>query len=324
VGSWSETCGLTGLPIQYDDDVMLTFLTQTTSHGDDSSGTCYPTGWWTPYALPIPAKYADYGEVELLEETWNTKWVLEHVRKDMLELEQGENPYHEYAVTVPELDGMEQLMRWISNDRLFVRRILPMHDSRGLRLGWMMCHKWAYEWLAQKGADHVDRDVYFEQVLKQGLEWYRQGLRIAQNWEGQDPNSRRLFELWEWLEGGKAQGEWGRVFGAGSGMDGYGAPTRIGSYRTLVEQWVTNLLPVHSPEVMDFLHSMSQYLIVSRNLQRLRKHWSPQSGKGSQGCDFTYYQAWLAQCQSHVAAKIAEWEGDDDEFTDDETVDNEA
>jgi hypothetical protein len=325
MGSWSETCGLTGLPIRYGDPVMLTFLTQTSAHGDDGAGTCYSTGWWTPYALPMCAEYADYGGVDGYTDSWDTQWILTRLQEDMLAVGAGENIYHDYAVNPQELDSIETLMRWIHNDRVFVKTLV--HGERNmLRLGWMMCHKRAYEWLARESADYADRPIAFEQVLKQGTEWYRQGLSIAQQ-AGGDPGAQTPQLLWRWLEGHSAVGEWKRLLGSGSDLDGYGPATKINSYRDLFERWAAELRPVDSPEVQELLHSMSQYLLVARNMYRLRKHWSPQSGKGSQTADLEYYQSWFAECQTQIQAKQAEldaWGEADDEPSDDETVDNAA
>lgn len=321
MGAWNETCGLTGLPIQYGDPVMLTFLTQTTQHTDDSAGTCYATGWWTPYALPIAAKYGDYGAVEEYADNWNTEWILDRLRDDMLTVSAGENIYHDYAVSPNELDSIETLMRWISNDRVFVRPLIHGETTR-LRLGWMMCHKWAYEFMARETEDYASRKTPFEQVFKQGLEWYNKGLSLTQAWEKPEPSSPNLREFWRHMEGNQTTGAWGRVFGPGSGIDGWGSPTRIRSYTELCYRWLRLLQPTSHPDVQSFLHSMSQYLIVSSNMGRLRKHWSPQSGKGSQNQDFAYYQAWFAECQSRVTAKLAEQDEwcDADSLDDDDTT----
>lgn len=319
MGSWSETCGLTGLPIQYGDPVMLTFLVQTTSHGRDSAGTCYPTGWWTPYSLPISATYADYGGIEAYVDNWNVQWILKRLRTDMLARGEGENIYHDYAVCPSELDSLQTLMKWINNDRVLVNSI-SKQESPHLALGWMMCHKWAYEYLARQSADYADRPILFEQTYKQGQEWYRSGLKITQDTLTDRPN---ITAVWRWLDGRGCEGEWLRLLQSGSSMCGFGSSTNITSYKTLCEQWVLNKQPVDCPKVSAFLYSMSQFLVVSRNMGRLRKHWSPQSGKGSQNCDLDYYQSWLQECQTQVSKTLRER---DSEFgdVDDETSDEAA
>lgn len=64
MGSWNGTCGLTGLPISYGDDVYA-ILIQKERAAHNPSAPCYPWELFTPATLMVRAKYNDYGGIEL-------------------------------------------------------------------------------------------------------------------------------------------------------------------------------------------------------------------------------------------------------------------
>lgn len=64
MGSWNGTCGLSNLPIQEGDKILLFVLAPTKSHRDLGGGFSYPTGRYTPIGLPIHGEYNDYGGIE--------------------------------------------------------------------------------------------------------------------------------------------------------------------------------------------------------------------------------------------------------------------
>lgn len=65
MGSFNVTCAISHIPIKHGDDVVFLILEKSVdrSRGEGALG-CYPTHFWTPYMLPVYAKYNDYGSIE--------------------------------------------------------------------------------------------------------------------------------------------------------------------------------------------------------------------------------------------------------------------
>jgi|AntRauTorcE11897_2_1112592.scaffolds.fasta_scaffold10036_1 hypothetical protein len=92
MGSWNKTCGLTRLHINAGKEVYVFALERVTSHE-----RCYATAFWKPCLVPWVAEYNDYGAGEN-DRGPGLKVVISGVRKALLEIEQGENKYHDIPV----------------------------------------------------------------------------------------------------------------------------------------------------------------------------------------------------------------------------------
>jgi len=64
MGSWNETCGLSGLPIEENTKALLFPLTSGMGEGSNHSGFSYPTGLWQPMMLPFYGIYSSYGTLD--------------------------------------------------------------------------------------------------------------------------------------------------------------------------------------------------------------------------------------------------------------------
>lgn len=69
MGCWNATCGLSQLPINYDDEVKMVLLVPGTNHKDigTGSGFCYPDNMFKPLFFPINGTYNDYGGIDVTE-----------------------------------------------------------------------------------------------------------------------------------------------------------------------------------------------------------------------------------------------------------------
>lgn len=121
MGSWNATCSLSNLPIEPGTDVWLAVLEQ--SPGQDR---CYSTALWRPVPLLARAVYADYGECT--DHDTGFELVLNGIRKSLVELSQGENEYHDIAVTADKFDAT---LFWdaVHEQRLKVTNILDQQVS---------------------------------------------------------------------------------------------------------------------------------------------------------------------------------------------------
>lgn len=92
MGCWNGTCGLSGLPIISGEEVYIFPIVE--SYRDSF---CYSTALYNPTIIPFRAKYNDYGSGEECHGV-ALELIMDGVREHLIELEVGENKYHDIAV----------------------------------------------------------------------------------------------------------------------------------------------------------------------------------------------------------------------------------
>ena len=117
MGSWNNTCGLTNLPIIAREDVYVfpireRDLSKYRSH-------CYSTAFYQPMLIPFVAKYNDYGAGEDCSGI-SLDLFVEEMRRELVELDVGENKYHDIAVK-KEGFNTDTFFEAVHEDRLFVK-----------------------------------------------------------------------------------------------------------------------------------------------------------------------------------------------------------
>lgn len=99
MGCWNNTCGLTNLPIFAGDPVYV-FPVVDNSH---YRSHCYTSGLYKPCLTPFEAKYNDYGAGED-ESGVALEFIVVALKSQILDVEQGENSYHDIAVNKDDFD----------------------------------------------------------------------------------------------------------------------------------------------------------------------------------------------------------------------------
>lgn len=117
MGCWNNTCGLTNLPIIAGEAVYVfpikeKDLSKYRSH-------YYSTALYQPVLVPFVAEYNDYGAGEKCTGT-ALDLIIEEIRRELIELEVGENQYHDIAVKRDEFD-VDKFFEAVHEDRLFVK-----------------------------------------------------------------------------------------------------------------------------------------------------------------------------------------------------------
>lgn len=94
MGSWCKTCGLSGLHITAGEQVYVFVLEKNNILNDQ----CYSTAFYRPFLLPFYSEYDDYGGGE---NSYGVAFqpIMEAICKKLVELDVGENEYHDIAVT---------------------------------------------------------------------------------------------------------------------------------------------------------------------------------------------------------------------------------
>lgn len=103
MGCWNQTCGLTQIHIRAGEKVMVFPLVE--SHRDSM---CYSTPFWTPFPIPFASEYNDYGGGENSSGI-GLDMIIECLQKKLVEIEQGENQYHDIAV---KREGFNEDLFW--------------------------------------------------------------------------------------------------------------------------------------------------------------------------------------------------------------------
>lgn len=113
MGCWNKTCGLSGLHILAGTPVYVFILEQVPVYEQT-----YTTGMFTPLLLPFEAEYNDYGGIENC--TGFVDMVVNGVRNRLVEMEQGENEFHDIPVHRDNF-SVEKMIDAALEGRLFVK-----------------------------------------------------------------------------------------------------------------------------------------------------------------------------------------------------------
>ena len=112
MGSWNKTCGLSNLPIKSGEEVYVFVLEKS-----NFSDRCYNTSFWKPTILPFLSEYNDYGGGENSHHHIN--YILDGLKNHIVELELGENEYHDIEIKRDKLDE-ELFFNGVHENRLFI------------------------------------------------------------------------------------------------------------------------------------------------------------------------------------------------------------
>ena len=121
MGSFNETCAISGLPIGCGDLVKLVFLSRNPFCSADEHfyhRGCYHYDHWCMRTPPISGKYDDYGRCKF-KENYLTRLIEKMFIDDIVELPFGFNQYH--AHSVPKKPTIHQLLDAAWQGRLLVR-----------------------------------------------------------------------------------------------------------------------------------------------------------------------------------------------------------
>jgi hypothetical protein len=114
MGSWNKTCGLSNLHITAGTPVYVFVLEKNKDYEH-----CYSTSLFAPLLLPFESVYDDYGGGENSSGP-ALDYIMNMIKKDLVELEEGENQYHDIAVKKEDF-GPEKFFEAVHEDRLSIQ-----------------------------------------------------------------------------------------------------------------------------------------------------------------------------------------------------------
>lgn len=150
MGCWNKTCGLSRLPIHASRAVYMVPIVQA-----PYQGRCYSTDMWTPTDIAVVGEYNDYGGGENMEPV-AMGYVVEAIRKNLVEREVGENKYHDIAVNKSGFSE-EMFFEAVHESRLQVK--IP-HSASHFDVDMVMIRK--------DVVDHFKENYVFKEYVGEG------------------------------------------------------------------------------------------------------------------------------------------------------------
>lgn len=149
MGCWNKTCGLSNLAIHDGEPVMVFTLVQNNKIDD----FCYSTALYSPVLLPFYSHYNDYGAGERSSGI-GLPLILEGLQNILVEMEQGENQYHDIPV---KRDSFNEDKYWES---IHEGRLKIVHHTGERNVQFVMFHK--------RVVDHILKNYTMQQFVKKG------------------------------------------------------------------------------------------------------------------------------------------------------------
>lgn len=278
MGCWNATCGLSNLPIQAGDDVLLFVLAESKLSSRDrfGGGFSYPNGRYRPIGLPVHGQYNDYGGIENVTE--NGHRMFEFLTNDRLFKYTPQGDENISPMDIEELlnDVIERGNSTYST--MFIRKDI----LDGLK--------------AQNVSGYADLATQFDQ-FKTGYQAEHDRVKAEEAANGEDVTHDFLLTQLTEMNLDEVLGYRNIFADVLLGHELYAQRSFLRLART-------------SPHT-DIRDGLIDVLFTNRLLGDLRKFWTPQSGAGSQDSDHDVHMA-LCQTMTAVCAKLDE-ENDFDE-----------
>lgn len=259
MGCWNGTCGISNLPIQWNDHALLLIFEKGIHMSDPvddlhneylCSGICHPDDLWRPLAWPIKGRYNDYGSLE--------------------------------KIVIP---AKEDFMLYLQHKGVFIS---DMQDFlKKLRKG-KAIYKNSY------GEDTLGYTLIRADVWKAVLKLSADRFRFPTFLEHKKSSEKWLRNL-----ANKPKDLVERAIARDMDETCFGFSLRTGLYKSFDffmdgQYTKLNLSSKEDNELFfnkhkETVHEMAKIFHINNVLSMLRKHWHPQVSCGSQASDWDLY-----------------------------------
>lgn len=330
MGCWNQTCGLTQIHIRAGERVMIFPLAEASIRGMH-----YSTPFYTPLAVPFYGEYNDYGAAEECDGI-GLHLALDLIKDKLVEIEQGNNQYHDIAVKKEEF-----------NEDLFWEAI---HEERLRITGWRgeETHAVGIVMLKQSVFDHLaanlvfqdydyDRTIgmatYFDYKLQDVLDGVPEFVDAMLTPRFKIPAgldeelAKELKDFMSFVEpissvarkllsdengevklikdGINRAASWLKYFGSHL-SDGFSVTDQMNT-------WSSDLVKAADRDgLIELITEHLKMKFVDKFFMMTRKVWSIQTGMGSQSDDHSGYQALVAAMSHVLAEEKARWDEEDE------------
>ena len=308
MGCWNETCMVSNLPIESEDEVVLFVLDRTAGAHVPST---YPSDQWTPLSTPIFGKYDSYGCIKVDRKEMRPSWQAfmrlfegPNARRFHLDADDFKTHAEELRVAIENnhpknFEFLETILRAV--ERGDVYRQTPFLSS-----DWHRTNK------PENGDGYIfhrvviamiHRKVY-DLLMEHGeTESYWPKFKRSQEFEKIDPFLESLcvhaadplmFRFGYTTEFDKISPS---MLPQTCGGEGYGGMPISDHLLQLQEKLTANDLDW----CRSFMQDCVNVRVVYRALDEMRKFWTPTSGKGSQDADLDLHKKLARLITDHTS-----------------------
>jgi hypothetical protein len=301
MGSWYHTDMVSRLHIRDNEEVVSFFMTESP---ESAPSLCYNTAMWHPIPIAIYGKYGDYGRVTDFSGPHN-QMLIDYIRQSLSEVEQGENEYHDIAVT-KDLISMNFLYEADHERRLYLRG--GMSHFPGYRARLLCCHA------------VIKRSLY-EHVINAHMcdEYVRSD---SDKWGGHTEYfgiSEVIAKIPDDLTKFREETKNDPLLAYGFSRPYLSDEARsffalIPTGNTYIHDIRINdkLLKMPFDDAVVFATEIARFGWFNRYLSDMRCHWTPMTGAGSQSCDMAPYAILAQYLIDEVEKNRQEYDDDED------------
>lgn len=314
MGCWNGSCAMTGLPVHHGDPVRVFLLVEREFHGSH----CYNDAYWAPMHYHFKGEYNDYGAVE--ECTGEMiPFILDIIKRNLVEMEQGDNEYHDIPVKADEMD-LELLFEADHEHRL---KLKSPYRGFGGKTEFSVSHIIIHEYVFQQMLDRFQLDTWNNGEIKYA-DIVAEGMKYIESQKGQaKPIEEKLVTMF--IDAGKTREEAiemchilqdmksETVFNSNYNLIGMvqGAP-QYGSYTKPLYDLSQAVNAGEYEHAAVLVEQIAAAIIMYAYMAHSRRMWTPMSGAGSQDSSTTAHTL-MADITKEMAHKVDHrWDEEDD------------
>lgn len=283
MGSWNETCMISGMPIEPGDKIKMIILEENTCTDRGASG-CYSTDFWGPASVPISCEYNDYGDFsEHAPDSLDCQVILETLRKRHYPVPEGANSYHDLAV--PHLNEWKDLWQGLEKGRLAVQDIFKSYREtnpdplKRKTEHALLCKVYIREdvWnsICESEITNYNGTLTTKVLFDQGYEYFRELAKVFREFEENKSPAEDKFRYFLRID---KSGTWRQWFSGANGCS-EGVDHIISDLSLRFEN---GTLALHDPEFLKILKALAELAFVKAYTSDIRFAWHPTIGAGSQ------------------------------------------
>lgn len=284
MGCWNKTCGLSNLHITAGQEVYVFVLEK----ASDPNDRCYSTSFWHPVVTPFTAEYNDYGGGE--NGSPYMEYVLDGIKKQLVEMPLGDNKSHDIPVTANLLDE-QYFYDAVHEGQLFVNsyrkeptqvdfvmfrkdivdHILKNHLNKGyIGQGKGTCG-WGNNYVEYKFSDLVAEVPTIISELKDLIDSSADSYEFYILYDHKDTDTPQLKFTRSYINYVKANYRYSKLVRFDDILENLISKDKI-------------------DEAVEFLTSVLMMSYIDSFMESTRKLWMPGGHEGSQGAEISSYR----------------------------------
>ena len=299
MGCWNKTCGISHLHIYAGDPVMVVPIEKNM----DPTDRCYTTSFWRPVVVPFYAEYDDYGGGDNVT-GFGADLFIEHLKKEMVDVDVGENKYHDIEVKAANMN-IDLFFKAVHKNRLFVRshyrnKELPPVDFVMIRKDIIdeIVKNYVIESYEKVDNNYQHVSWKFEDVVRDLPEFVE---RIQSKIK--DDAYFRLDDMLDYASKNRAARLLRRMFG-------YHMSSIVSHIEFTKPEWA---LPENKEKLTELLHDVTPLMLIDAFMSATRRNWAPGGHEGSQDADHKGHLIMCDAIKTVLANERAKWEAEDGE-----------